>query len=195
MRCPSSDRVGAKPPSRAIARRGCSGSGRKRAAQTRAPDPGRLDPAVLDCLAHAGMPRSHRLPTARRSRAKARQQPTAGIEGPTTVLADRRGEARKRFPSRIGWQKSTSGAWPRARAGEEPALAAGSSLLPSWGSGRKSVGSRAAVAKPLLGGGLALEAKRSHAEPSEHSSMEGAWVRRQAATLTSRGGRSNQFAD
>lgn len=65
MRCPSSDRVGAKPPSRAIAQRGCSGSGRKRAAQTRAPDPGRLDPAVLDCLAHAGMTRSHRLPTAR----------------------------------------------------------------------------------------------------------------------------------
>jgi hypothetical protein len=124
MRCPSSERVGAKPPPRAIATRGCLGSGREPAANH---GPLTQEDSTLrssSCLAHArvhGEPPQTTLATA--SSAKAGFHcPKAGVEGPTTVLADRK-----------RWQKSTNGAWPEARAGDEPARASWSSLQPLTG--------------------------------------------------------------
>jgi len=55
MRCPSSERVGAKPPPRAIATRGCLGSGREPAANQ---GPLTQEDSTLrssSCLAHAGV--------------------------------------------------------------------------------------------------------------------------------------------
>jgi len=106
-----------------------------------------------------------------------------GFESPTVVLVDR-----------IRWQKSTNVAWPNARTGEEPGQAVESSLLLQRAKRRKSVGSLVLVAKPNSGGGLAFEVSRRmglrkrapcvSAEPSKHSSMEGALTSHDSESLT-----------
>lgn len=143
----------------------------------RTPDPGRLDSLASKLLCSRRgarrLARDHASPLTTKTRYRA----DMGFESPTVVLADR-----------IRWQKSTNVAWPKARTGEEPGQAVESSLLLQRAKRRKSVGSLVLVAKPTSGGGLAFEVSRrtpcASAEPSKHSSMEGALTSHDSESLT-----------
>ena len=139
-------RVGAKPPPRAIADGGCLSSGARELSNRPLTGPLTRDNSALrssDCPAHAGVLEET---TADRRRRPRRLRKADGRGGGHGI---RRSDGRACGSFR--WQKSTNGAWPRAPAGEEPAVAARSSPLPSGASRRRSVGSPATGGK--TGGG------------------------------------------
>jgi len=112
-----------------------------------------------------------------------------GFESPTVVLADR-----------IRWQKSTNVAWPNARTGEEPGQAVESSLLLQTSEEAKErrkpgVGGKAklrwrASVRGFAQDGAPQAAPCVSAEPSKHSSMEGALTSHDSESLT--GGRRRE---
>jgi len=107
------------------------------------------------------------------ARAKARLCRTVGIEGPTTVLADRI-DGRSRRAAR---------GLERARV-MNPRKRLGLASCPTKAVRRRSVGSWTTAAKPASSGGLAFEISRASGASSEHSWMEGARTRHEAVSLT-----------
>lgn len=133
--------VGAKPPPRAIAAGGRLGSSASSASQE-APDPRKLDSAVseLPCSRGDGR-REIRGPT---GRSDGRRKPEVRHHGGYRRSAGR-------ACGSIRWQKSTNDAWSSAPRREERRGRRWSSSSPLQKRGsrqRRSVGSRARVAKP-----------------------------------------------
>jgi hypothetical protein len=118
-------RVGAKPPPRAIAAGGCLSSRKRELPRSTKTRPLTRDNSALRssiCLAHARVVGNQ---TADRRRLPlCWRKPVVGGAG----AGDRWSDGRACGSFR--WQKSTNGAWPRAPAGDEPAVAARSSPLP-----------------------------------------------------------------